>query len=91
MSSISNIVDGNVICVSEIFFFVCFVVVLVGGGPDYATALRKSLPKLGECAIYALLIFNIIIKCLAEASSNYCKHGGIEVHICMGPLVGSQE
>ena len=56
------------ICVSEIskiFFFVCFVVVLVGGS-DAATSLRESIFQLSEHTVYALLVVNVVYERLAE-------------------------
>ena len=53
------------ICVSDIFFFVCFVVVLVGPSHN-ATALRESIFKLGEHSVHSLLVIDIVDNCLAE-------------------------
>ena len=58
------------ICVSEIFFFVCFVVVWVGSADD-AASLRESILELGEDAVYPLLVVNIVDDCLAEDASHY--------------------
>ena len=56
------------ICVSEIskiFFFVCFVVVLVGGS-NAAASLRKSIFQLGEHTVYTLLVVDVVYESLAE-------------------------
>ena len=57
------------ICVSEIFFFVCFVVVLVGSADD-AASLRESILELGEDAVYPLLVVNVVDDCLAKDASH---------------------
>ena len=56
------------ICVSEIskiFFFVCFVVVLVGG-PNATTSLRKSIFQFGKHTVYTLLVVDVVYERLAE-------------------------
>ena len=61
---------GICICVSEIskiFFFVCFVVVLVGGS-NAATSLRKSILQLSKHTVHALLVVDVVHERLAEHS-----------------------
>ena len=81
----------RVICVSEIFFFVCFVVVLVGGGSNYTATLWKSKSEVGKDTVDALLILYIIVEGLAEDAPHNHQHSLIEVKVCIDTLVWAHE
>lgn len=57
------------ICVSYGFFFVCFIVVLIGGS-YVATPLWESVFEIGVDAINALLVVNVVDDCLAEDAAH---------------------
>ena len=71
------------ICVSEIFFFVCFVVVLVGGGSNYSAALGKPYSEVGIYAVDALLVLNVIIERFAEDATYDCQHSRVKMGVSM--------
>ena len=76
------------ICVSEILFFVCFVVVLIGCSHD-PPSLRESVFKLCEHAIYSLLIIYVVHKGFAENATHYLQVRGVEVQSTIDPFVWS--
>ena len=85
--SICNIVDGTVICISVIFFFVCFVVVLVGGGSNYSAALGEPYSEVGIYAVDALLVLNVIIEGFAEDATYDCQHSRVKMGVSMRAFV----
>jgi len=78
------------ICVSEIFFFVCFIVVLVGSTHN-ATSLWKSILELGEHAIHTLLVIDIVDYGLAEDPPHDLVMRRVKMQTCVHAFVRPQE
>ena len=65
-------------CVSEFFFFICFVVVLVGrarASESLSATLRVSVTQLIVDARYSLLVVDIVNQSLAEYTPHAFEHG----------------
>ena len=78
------------ICVSEIFFFVCFVVVLVGCS-HAPPSLRESVFQLGEHSVDPLLVVYVVDEGFAENAADYLKVRWVEVESRIHTLVRAQE
>ena len=78
------------ICVSEIFFFVCFVVVLVGSTDD-PTSLWESVFKLGEHSVHPLLVIDVVYNGLAEDPAHDLVMSRVEVESRVDALVRAKE
>lgn len=66
------------ICVSYGFFFVCFIVVLIGGS-YVATPLWESVFEVGVDAINALLVVHVVNESLAKNAAHNLQMRRIEV------------
>ena len=66
------------ICGSEIFLFVCFIVVLVWSSHG-ASALWEFLFKLSEHSVHPLLIVNVVDESFAENAAHNLQMRRVEV------------
>ena len=80
----------ELVYVSAIFIFVCFVVVWVGGAHD-APSLGESVFQLGEHAVDAFLVIYVVDQGLAEDAAHYLQHRRVEVQSRIHAFVRAQK